>query len=98
LASQWQADGNVITNFVDTTGIATTFNIEVAPGENLKYFDLWNGEELKSFKENGKSYVNIKVNDFGCLFQTSDVSEKLAGLLQIQKKETSTPLPAFDDI
>jgi formylglycine-generating enzyme required for sulfatase activity len=96
LASQWQADGNVITNFVDTTGIATTFNIEVAPGENLQFFDLWNGEELKSFKENGKSYVNIKVNDFGCLLQTSDVSEKLAGLLQFQKKEISTPLPVND--
>ena len=96
LASQWQENGNIITNLVDTTGTETTVRIEVAPGENTKYFDLWNGEQLQPFRENGKTFVTIKVNNFGCLLQISDVSEKLSGLLQIQKKEISTPLPVND--
>jgi formylglycine-generating enzyme required for sulfatase activity len=96
VANQWLDDENIITCLVDTAGTETVVRIEVTKGENQKYFDLWNGEELKQVNENGKSYVNVRVKDFGCLLQTSEVNEKLTGLLQQQKKETSAPLPAFD--
>lgn len=96
LASKWLDDGNIITNFVDTAGNVTTVRIEVVANDYMKYFDLWNGEELQSFEEDGKTFVNIKVNDFGCLLQTGEVNEKLTDLLQTQGKETSAPLPAND--
>ncbi len=96
LASQWVDDGNIITNFVDTVGNATTVRIEVLANVPMKYFDLWNGKELQPFKEGGKTFVNIKVNDFGCLLQTGEVNEKLTDLLQTQGKDTSAPLPAND--
>jgi len=96
LASQWHSAGSVITNFTDTSETATILNFEVQDTENRKFFDLWNGEELLPFSENGKTYVKIKVNHFGCLLQTSHVSDELQTLLKIQQNETSTPLPVFD--
>ncbi|MDZ7402359.1 MAG: formylglycine-generating enzyme family protein [candidate division KSB1 bacterium] len=98
VASEWQDKGLIITNLVDTTaGTEATVKIEVKSGMNLKYFDLWNGEELKPFMENNKSYVNVKINGFGCLLQTGETNRKLLKLLQKQRHETSTPFSAKDE-
>ena len=96
IASEWEENGNTLTHYADTVGVETTVRIEVPENESRRYFDLWNGEELKPSRVGDKTYVSLTVKDFGCLLQTSVVNEKLQRLLQIQKNETEVPLPAND--
>jgi hypothetical protein len=95
-ASQWVDGNKTITCMVDTTGDETNVKFSVIQNEKMKYFDLWNGEELKPYNENGKAFVNLTVKDFGCLLQTDEEDELLEGLLKKQQKETSYPLPVLD--
>ena len=96
IASQWTHPDFVITNFVDTVRSTNRLKYPVQ-NINARYFDIWNGMELKPFSENGQYYVNIDVNDFGCLLQTSSKKlKKLTSLLKKQRRETVRKLPVID--
>ncbi len=96
IASQWTNGNYTITNFVDTVKSKNKLKFEINSKE-AKYFDIWNGKELPVKKEERKLYVELIVNDFGCLLQTNETDEKLNLLVSAQKKETETPLPLNDD-
>lgn len=96
IASEWTNDNFVITNFVDTANAVNQLKYPVKD-MGAKYYDLWNGIELKPFAENGKYFVNIAVNDFGCLLQSKvEKSKEIKALLKTQKRETARKLPAKD--
>ncbi len=95
VASQWTVGNQVITHFVDTIKSENSIRFEV-PGKAMKYYDLWNGKELRTIEAKGKIYVEIAVNDFGCLLQTDAGNKKLDQLLSIQKEESSRALTSFD--
>ena len=96
VASKWKMGNDIITNFVDTVKSKNNLLIKV-PNNTSKYYDLWNGKLLKPFAKNGIYYVDITVNDFGCLLQTEEESEKINKLLALQMNETNTPLPEIDN-
>jgi formylglycine-generating enzyme required for sulfatase activity len=95
VASQWTIENVTITNFVDTVKSENKLKFEV-PDNTSKYYDLWNGTRLKPSEDNGTYYVELPVNDFGCLLQTDKENQELKHLLAKQQKETNTPLPAID--
>lgn len=95
VASQWILGNNTITNFVDTVKSKNSVQFEVGNKE-AKYYDLWNGQELELTEVNGKYFVEIVVNDFGCLLQTNENNQKINNLLTIQQQETHTPLHCPD--
>lgn len=96
LASQWSGDDVIITHFADTVTSDNALRYAVTAKE-ARYFDLWNGRELQLVEENGACYVEMEIDDFGCLLQTGVETDDLSQLMALQRTETATPLPASDD-
>ena len=96
IASRWANDQVIITQLVDTLKSESRVRMPVAD-ETASYYDLWNGRPLPLWEENGRLFVEIAVNDFGCLLQTDQESEELRRLLAAMHRETQAPLPDRDE-
>lgn len=91
-ASKWMTNDVSIWNIVDSSDVKKNVKIEVTQGR--KYFDLWTGKELNQKQENGRTIVEISVQNFSCLLETNKQDEKITRLLAIQKAEDDKAIPA----
>jgi hypothetical protein len=96
LASQWVHGGDVITNFVDTLSGPSELKWQVDGDPSYRYYDLWNGEELRPVMENGRPVLTFRIRGFGCVLQTKTESDQLRQLLQDQAAETRRKPAATD--
>ncbi|MCF8225341.1 MAG: formylglycine-generating enzyme family protein [Bacteroidales bacterium] len=94
--SEWHADGNRIFNLVNASAKPQKFNIETIQKDTYRYFDIWNGKELKPNPVSGS--VDLVVDQFGCILETRDISPGLHSLLEMQIDESKKILqpPARD--
>lgn len=97
IASQWKTADAVITNFVDTLEKVSVLKWEVSDDPSFRYFDLWNGTELKPEAENGRRYLKLNIREYGCVLQVKSESDSLRLLLSSQARESRNDIPAVDD-
>lgn len=97
-ASMWETKGMKIWNAINEKEEKNgTLKISVDP--NNRYFDLWNGKELKMSATEGKIFITLPVERFGCLLQLTESSEILEKFIAQQKLENSVVLPdSIDDL
>ena len=96
VASQWESDNQMITNFVHTEEGATTVSFPVTGEPGYLFFDLWNGRELQVSGEGENSFIEMELTDFACLLRVRNLTRQVEELLGQQEAETLEPLPEDD--
>ncbi len=96
VASRWETGDQQITHLVHTKEGTARVRLPVDEGTDDRYFDLWNGTELQATQGAGGPFIEIQIDDFGCLLQTGSLSNMLSELLDRQEAETMEPLPGND--
>jgi len=85
LMSRWQTESGVISNLVNLSDSTESARIEVVKTDKHRYFDLWNGKELNTFTKEGKNYIEVEVDNFGCIVQAYKDFQKPEKLLAIMQ-------------
>ncbi len=87
LSSIWYNDDMVLWHVAEKKSHGKTI-IQINPIEkNLRYYDLWNGNELKPSIKNNKVVLTLPLNKFGALLElkSQKTPEWLKNLLEQQK-------------
>lgn len=91
LYSEWSAGNDRIVNLVNTSAAPTNMTYRFEPQQGTRYFDLWNGQELKPDEESGQ--INVMVKDFGCLLVTPEPGDEVQRIMEKQQLENQKELP-----
>ncbi len=95
--SVWDEENRRIWNLADTTGGKSIVRLPLEIANGKQYFDLWNGTELKPEKGPGNAwYVELEVEEFGCLLETDSRDALLDALLEKQQAEAKRTIPGRD--
>lgn len=91
--SSWEDSKVRIWNIAtDKEHMAGKFDLIVAD-KTMTYYNLWTGEKLSV----NKNTVTIPLDRFSCVLGLkTQPSTAIANLLNLNRRETETPLPAFD--
>lgn len=92
LMSVWTVGSRKIINLVNLAeNEKATVTLNEEQGEDLRYYDLWSGEEL--IPEGNPGTITFSVTDFGCILISDDKPEGIDALLEAQQLEDLKNLP-----
>jgi iron(II)-dependent oxidoreductase len=97
-ASKWPGDGATLWTIVNRNAYPETGRqMSVATQAGMRYFDLWNGTELKPYAEGGKMILEfpMEANGYGAILAAPSVSESLQALMQTMKRLAEKPLGSY---
>lgn len=97
VASRWRTGNATITNLLGTASHPVVLRVPVENARTMRYFDLWNGKELFPGETDGRSCIELNVEDFGCILESPGPDPALGQLLAVQASESRTPLPSEDE-
>ena len=74
--------------------------LEIPVKADARYYDLWNGIELKPAVENGKATLTFEMeaNGFGAVLETDELSASMQELMRSMKILAEKPLSAYDAV
>lgn len=100
LASEWEADGWVVTHLCNPLGGQRQVTLPTRRGARV--YDLWRGRQVQPLAPGENPTVELLIEDFGCLLQIEGElpPERLARLnrlLESIQAENRAPLPDPDE-
>lgn len=97
-ASRWPGPQSILWTIVNRNHYPVSGRQLVVPYiQGMRYFDLWNGEEIKPLKENATSVLSFALEEdgYGAILGTSVVNQALEAFLASMRTSSDKPLRSF---